>query len=351
MTAPRGNRGTLRSPTFKSSVLWLQPWPLAGGIPQARFKRAPAGPSPCLALLHKRLLEPLQPGFLVVLICITVKEIAGVNAIALGKWRVAVRICREGDVWENQMWHCEETGVRCGACQLAVEFLGILDNDRPHADSPLFSRVPFDSKRNCRFSFHVWPNRSSRVFTIVSAFFLFFFLPSHYHYRYYGGHERRTAKEAYNIRYWSTPITTQRKNLGSGAAQFRLDSAIDRMLYQPFPWQLAEQGQSPAVYLHLSPTPCHLVLVPASLCWLKCHLWKRCVLFICNVCRRYVFRVRVKYNFHSLSKKHTYDFDAVFSIWVSAGTICLCSLHKRAGLYFVLTPICRSSKHVQCCGR
>lgn len=44
----------------------------------------------------------------------------------------------------------------------------------------------------------------------------------------------------------------QRKNLGSGAAQFQLDTAIDRILYQPLPWQLAEQGQSPAVYLHLS---------------------------------------------------------------------------------------------------
>jgi len=39
------------------------------------------------------------------------------------------------------------------------------------------------------------------------------FLPSHYHYHYYGGHERRKAKEAYNIRYWSTPITTQREKM------------------------------------------------------------------------------------------------------------------------------------------
>lgn len=65
------------------------------------------------------------------------------------------------------------------------------------------------------------------------------------------------------------PSPHRRKNVGSGAAQFRLDSAIDRMLYQPLPWQLTEQGQSPGIYLHLSPTPCHLVLVPARF---ECHL-------------------------------------------------------------------------------
>ena len=32
------------APTFKSAAPRLQPWPLAGGIPQARFKRAPPGP-------------------------------------------------------------------------------------------------------------------------------------------------------------------------------------------------------------------------------------------------------------------------------------------------------------------
>lgn len=67
------------------------------------------------------------------------------------------------------------------------------------------------------------------------------------------------------------PSPHREKNVGSGAAQFRLDSAIDRMLYQPLPWQLTEQGQSPCVYLHLSSTPCHLVLVPGSLCRFKCH--------------------------------------------------------------------------------
>lgn len=150
-----------------------------------------------------------------------------------------------------------------------------------------FQECLSNPKGTVDFPFRVWPNTSSCVFTIVSVFFL----PSHYHYHYYRGHERRKAKEAYNIRYWSTPITTQRKNLGSGAAQFRLDSAIDRMLYQPFPWQLAEQGQSPAVYLHLSSTPCHLVLVPASSCWLKCHPWKWWALFICMVCTQCKFAV------------------------------------------------------------
>lgn len=75
---------------------------------------------------------------------------------------------------------------------------------------------------------------------------------------------------------------TEGKNVGSGAAQFRLDSAIDGMLYQPLPWQLSEQGQSRGIYLHLSPTPCHLVLVFASLCWFECHLkWVNIWCFCC----------------------------------------------------------------------
>ncbi len=140
-----------------------------------------------------------------------------------------------------------------------------------HDDCLLFLKACLGSRRKWFFSSHLWRNRASCLFTVVSGFFIFFLLPSHYHYLYYGSHERRKAKEAYNIRYWSTPITTQRKNVGSGAAQFRLDSAIDRLLYQPLPWQLTEQGQSPGVYLHLSSTPCHLVLVSGSLCWFKCH--------------------------------------------------------------------------------
>lgn len=38
---------------------------------------------------------------------------------------------------------------------------------------------------------------------------------------------------------------TEGKNVGSGAAQFRLDSAIDRMLYQPLPWQLTRARTEP----------------------------------------------------------------------------------------------------------
>lgn len=190
------------------------------------------------------------------------------------------------------------------------------------------------------FSLHLWQNRPSCLFTIVSFSFLFFLLPSNYHYHYYGSHERRKAKEAYNIRYWSTPITTQRKKVGSGAAQFRLDSAIDRMLYQPLPWQLTEQGQSPGVYLHLSFTPCHLVLVPGSLCWFKCPPEMLYTVIPIIYCIYDCFFVIVQFAF--ASSESIWDFLGVHNICVSMATVCLHSLHKCRGLYFALTPICRS---------
>lgn len=161
MAVPQGNRGTLRSPTFKSSVLWLQPWPLAGGIPQARFKRAPAGPSSCLALLHKLLLNRCSLVFLAILICITVKAMAGLNGLTLGKCRVAVRICRQGDVWKNQMWHfpCWRNRILCGSQYNAWQFWSAaLVNNTGKVSwwlSIVFKSVPLGPRRNWFFFFAI----------------------------------------------------------------------------------------------------------------------------------------------------------------------------------------------------
>lgn len=159
--------------------------------------------------------------FQAILICLTVKAMAGLNGLTLGKCRVAVRICREGDVRKNQMWHfpCWGKRILCGPWYSlwqfwsAVQWLWIIQA-KCHDGSVLFLKACLSALEWTVvffFSLHLWRNRSSCLFTIVSCFFLFFFLLPHYHYHYYGGHERRKAKEAYNIRYWSTPITTQRK--------------------------------------------------------------------------------------------------------------------------------------------
>lgn len=47
----------------------------------------------------------------------------------------------EKEMCEKIRWDISsagETGMRCGSRQLAVDFLGILDSDRPHADSIVF---------------------------------------------------------------------------------------------------------------------------------------------------------------------------------------------------------------------
>lgn len=114
MAVPAGNRGTLRRPTFKFSVLWLHPWPLAGGIPQARFKRAPLGPPWCLshplctycstlvhACCHAHLHDNQKSG-------------QSVNGSVLGKSCLAVCICSE---WAEDIW------IKCDRCYAwPVEF-------------------------------------------------------------------------------------------------------------------------------------------------------------------------------------------------------------------------------------
>lgn len=43
-----------------------------------------------------------------------------------------------------------------------------------------------------------------------------------------------------------------RKKVGSGGYTIQTGHPIDKILYQPFPWKLAEQGQRlPCIYLHL----------------------------------------------------------------------------------------------------
>lgn len=118
---------------------------------------------------------------------------------------------REGDVRKNQMWHfpCWGKQIFCGLH--TVQLMAILEcrtmivNNTGKVSwwlSVVFLKACLSNLflcTCCQLSFYhcIW------LLPLI-------FLPSHYHYH-YGGHERRKAKEAYNIRYWSTPITTQRE--------------------------------------------------------------------------------------------------------------------------------------------
>lgn len=50
---------------------------------------------------------------------------------------------------------------------------------------------------------------------------------------------RTEGEKSIQYRAIDPPITAEKKSV-QGATQFRLDTAIDNILYQPFPWQLAE---------------------------------------------------------------------------------------------------------------
>lgn len=101
MAVPPGDRSTLRRPTFKSSALWLQPWPLAGGIPQARFKRAPLGPPLCLSHLLSTYCSTSTHAHSSAYLYDNPKGGQRVNGSTLGKCWLAVCICEErraGDI-------------------------------------------------------------------------------------------------------------------------------------------------------------------------------------------------------------------------------------------------------------
>lgn len=180
------------------------------------------------------------------LICITVKAMAGLNGLTLGKCRATVRICREREMCGKIRCDIFRAGesefcvgrTQCSLWQFwsAVQWLWITQAKCHDGSLLFFKSVPFKP-----FSLH-----------LLSAVFLPLYLASSFNFpslslslplwRPWETQGKRGIQYQVLIH---THHHTEEKNVGSWAAQFRLDSAIDRMLYQPLPWQLTRARTEP----------------------------------------------------------------------------------------------------------